>query len=426
MHIDNYAVQYFHNALIVTLVWSTVERFRCLMARCVIALGSGVERLPKPGIEIQIRAYKSELGSPQKMATTEEYGLGVHQYPRGWFMIADAEEVKDVPLALRFFGRDFALYRGESGDLVLMDAYCPHMGTHIAKNTTSYVVLDGQIEGDAIRCPYHGWRFNADGVCDDIPYHDGPIPATARIDTWPVVEQYGCVFLWHDPEGGEPDYDLPVLPEWDEPHWVRWTIDHLGELQSHPQEIIDNITDCGHLGPIHGSTLEYFENEFRGHLAIQRQGGGHKTLVQGNELLETDTWYTGPGILLSRVTGLYDAIMYITHTPVEDGVVKAWHALMVRVDNAEPTEQDVATAREYQESSRLAFLQDFEVWAHKKPVIQILQIKSDGAFHKAREWYRQFYNPRSEAAVRQQKVNGTYTVKWMPAAPEAVSSGGKY
>ncbi len=61
MHIDNYVAQHFHNALIATLIWSTVERFRCLMAKCVIALGSGVERLPKPGIEIQIRAYKSEL-----------------------------------------------------------------------------------------------------------------------------------------------------------------------------------------------------------------------------------------------------------------------------------------------------------------------------------------------------------------------------
>jgi 3-ketosteroid 9alpha-monooxygenase subunit A len=118
--------------------------------------------------------------------------------------------------------------------------------------------------------------------------------------------------------------------------------------------------------------------------------------------------------------------MYITHTPIEDGTLKAWHGLMVKVDNAEPTEEDVASSREYQEASRLAFAQDFEVWANKKPVMQILQIKSDGAFHKAREWYGQFYNPRSEVRGRQEKVNGTYTVKWLPSAPEAVSAAGKY
>ena len=360
------------------------------------------------------------------MATTEEYSLGEYTYPRGWFMIATADEIKDVPLALSFFGREFALYRGESGRVVLLDAYCPHMGTHIAKNTTSYVVLDGQIEGDSIRCPYHAWRFGPDGRCNDIPYHDGPIPSAARLQSWPVEERYGCIFVWHDPEGGEPDYQVPEIPEWDDPQWVRWQVDHLGELDSHPQEIIDNICDAGHLGPIHGSTLEYFENEFRDHMAIQRQGGGHKTLVAGNALLETDTWYTGPGVLLSRVTGLYDAIMFITHTPVTDGRVKAWHALLVKADRSPATAEDVKRARGYQESSRLAFLQDFEVWAAKAPAFRILQIRGDGPFHKAREWYRQFYNPRSEAQGRQEKLNGRYTVRWVPPAPEAASAGGKY
>ena len=360
------------------------------------------------------------------MTTTEEYGLGVFQFPRGWFMIATTEEVKETPLALRFFGQDFALYRGESGRLILMDAYCPHMGTHIAMNTTSFVVLDGQIEGDCIRCPYHGWRFNAEGKCDDIPYHDGPIPAAASIKTWPVVERYDCIYIWHDPEGGEPDYDLPSLPEWDEPGWVQWKTDYLGNLPSHPQEVIDNLCDSAHLGPIHGSTLEYFENEFRDHIAIQRQGGGHKTLTTGANLLETDTWYTGPGMLISRLTGLYDAIMYITHTPIDDGTLRVWHGLMVKVDNAKPTDEDVAAARQFAEASRLAVMQDFEVWANKQPAIQAMQIKSDGPFRKGREWYQQFYNPRSEAAVRQKKANGVYTIRGLSPAPEAVSAGGRY
>ncbi len=360
------------------------------------------------------------------MATTAEYGLGEFTFPRGWFMIADVADVGDTPVPLRFFGREFALYRGESGRIVLLDAYCPHMGTHIARNTTSYVVIEGQIEGDSIRCPYHAWRFGPDGRCDDIPYHDGPIPAAACLKSWPVVESLGSIFVWHDPEEGEPDYDVPVLEEWNDPAWVHWKIDHLGELAWHPQEVIDNIADPAHLGPIHGSTLEYYENEFRGHVAIQRQGGGHKTLVEGNAMLETDTWYTGPGILLSRLTGLYDAIMYIAHTPVEDGSIKAWHGLMVKSENTIATEADVAVAREYQESALLAFAQDLEVWAAKRPCTQVLQIRSDGPYHKARAWYQQFYNPRAGASERHAKVDGTYTVKWLKSAPEAVIAAGRY
>ena len=92
------------------------------------------------------------------------------------------------------------------------------------------------------------------------------------------------------------------LPEWDDPAWVRWAIDQMGEIDSHPQEVIDNMADAPHLGPIHGSMLEYFENEVRDHVVIQRQGGGHKTLAASNTLLETDTFYTGPAILISRLT----------------------------------------------------------------------------------------------------------------------------
>ena len=59
-------------------------------------------------------------------------------------MIARADEVSKKPLNLRYFGQDMVLYRGDSGRLVLMDAYCPHMGTHIGQNETSYVVMDNE------------------------------------------------------------------------------------------------------------------------------------------------------------------------------------------------------------------------------------------------------------------------------------------
>ena len=110
------------------------------------------------------------------MALTKDYGLGEYTFPRGWFMVAEASELKDKVLPVRFFGQEFALYRGKSGKVVLLDAFCPHMGTNMARNDSSYVVRDGQIEGDSIRCPYHAWRFGPDGKCNDIPYSKAPDP----------------------------------------------------------------------------------------------------------------------------------------------------------------------------------------------------------------------------------------------------------
>lgn len=345
------------------------------------------------------------------MATTAEYGLGEHTFPRGWFMIADSNELGEAPLALRFFGREFVAYRGkDSGKVFLVDAYCPHMRVHLAKNTTSYIVRDGnQIEGDSIRCPGHGWRFNPQGQCDDIPYSTHAIPKAACIKTFPVIERAGCIWMWHDAEGGAPDYDLPAFAEWDVPGWARWRIDHLGTLPVHPQEIVDNMTDYAHFVPVHGSLdIEYFANEFEGHIIRQFFRAGHRTLVSEAGTLETDTWYTGPGILQSRMGGQFPALMMICHTPVEDGVVKVWHAVMVKVAEDSVDETGLEIARGYQDTALAAFAQDFELWQNKEPAISVLQVLDDGPFHKERIWYRQFYNPRTRAGDFHKRVNGMH------------------
>ena len=353
------------------------------------------------------------------MAKTADYRLGEFTFARGWFMIADAEEVKDKPLAVRFFGNDFALYRGKSGKIVLLDAYCPHMGTHLAANNTSYVALDGShIEGDNIRCPYHAWRFGPDGMCNEIPYYDKPIPKAACVRSWKVVERMGAVFAWYDPEGGLPDYEVPLLAEWDNPGWVRWKFDHLGTLNIHSQEILDNMADVHHLGPVHGSTVKYFQNEFTGHVYRQLQGGGHRTLADSDAILETDTWYTGPSILLSRHKGIYDAFEIIAHAPVDDGVVKVWHGLLVKSPHEVAIEEDVAMARASQAAACAAFAQDFEVWSHKRPAINVLQVLTEGPFDKGRIWYRQFYNPRARVEEFTRVVDGVHVVRGMAPAPK--------
>ena len=356
------------------------------------------------------------------MATTAEYGLGEFTFPRGWFMIGTSAEATATPVAVRYFGEDRVLYRGqESGCVFLVEAYCPHMGTHLAKNSTSYVVMDKEhVEGDNIRCPYHGWRFGPDGRCNEIPYSPAPIPKKACLKNWPVIERAGCLWIWHDEEeGGASEYDLPAFEHWDEPHWVNWEIDDLGEIASHPQEVLDNMADKSHLSPVHGSIdMVRFENEFNDHICRQLLCAGHKTLVtDGAKPMTNDTWYTGPGILQSVMIGDHPSHMLIAHTPVEDGVIKVWHALMVKVANAAPTPEDIAVAHGYQQASLRAFSQDFEIWANKRPCLNPMMVKGDGPFDKLRLWYRQFYNPRARALEFRKRVNGHYVTQGTLSAP---------
>ncbi len=350
------------------------------------------------------------------MISSKDYNLGEYEFPRGWFMIADLAEIQDTPLALRFFGKDLVLYRGkESGKLVLLDAHCPHMGAHLAGGRqTSIVTHKDQIDGDAIRCPFHGWRYNAEGVLDDIPYFDGPCPEQAKLNSYPVVEALGAAMMWHDPEGGEPNFDLPQLDEWDDRAWIVGEYDHLGVLNVHPQEILDNMADVNHFGPTHGLANEYFENDYKKHVYIQRQGGFRR---EYNAYLTTYTFYTGPGLLVSRQRiGETQAIEFIFNTPVDQGVTKVWHNNMWKAPTKQPTPEDYEAAKAFQAEILAAFSQDFDIWASKRPALTVLSLPIERNFALGRAWHKQFYNPRAhESEVHSKLIERVFPQHKEPA-----------
>ena len=117
------------------------------------------------------------------------------------------------------------------------------------------------------------------------------------------------------------------------------------------------------------------------------------------------------------MSGQFPSIIMIAHTPVDDGVVKVWHALLVKVPNAEPTTDDVAMARAYQAAACAAFAQDFEIWSNKRPCINPMAVQGDGPIGKLRIWYRQFYSSRARAEEYQKRVNGTHVTRGTLSAP---------
>lgn len=357
------------------------------------------------------------------MAKAADYGLGPETFPRGWFIVAESSELDAGPMAVSYFGRDFALYRGQSGRPVMLDAYCAHMGTHLTAGRSAMIVRNGQqIEGDSIRCPYHAWRYNAEGHVDDIPYHDGPCPKSASIRSYPVRDVMGCVMMWFDPAGGEPDFEPPYLALWDEPGCVRWTLDHLGEIEMHNLEVLDNMADVRHLGPTHGAPCEYFENEFRDHIVIQRQGG---FIQHYNAHLDTVTWYTGPGLLLSKQTfGGVEMFELIANTPVADGRLKAWHAVLMKGQSVPPSAADIAAQKAAQAGALEAFATDFEIWKNKRAAIKVMQLKTDGPFNLVRKWVGQFYMPREQALALRAELNGVHPVHKFPQPSTALRETG--
>jgi len=373
------------------------------------------------------------------MATSAEYDLGEFAFPRGWFVVANSSEVAGArPLNARYFGEDVVLFRTASGQVGMLSAYCPHMGTHFGTSNHSYIVSAGvNVQGEGIRCPFHGWRFGTDGVCDHIPYYDGAIPQAARVKSWPVVERWGIVFCWNDPEGGEPDFDLPEFPEWDDPAYVRWPgLYHLGDLPCHPVEVFDNNSDYAHLNYLHGGKTVYYENEVEGTRYHQRQSvisyridegpdwERHPGVVPawdqaGDQPLSTDNAYHGVGLNAARFFEL-EAAELIAATPIDDGSCRLWQAALIRAPGGVIDE----AARQRADALNAMFgnglgVHDGEVWRTKRAATRVMQLPTDGPFGQARIWYSQFFNPRAKADEIVGRVSGVYRIKGVPGAPVA-------
>jgi nitrite reductase/ring-hydroxylating ferredoxin subunit len=162
-------------------------------------------------------------------------------YPFGWFGVAFTRKLKrGRVLACRFMDREIVVYRTKSGKACATEAYCPHMGAHLGHG--------GKVEGEELRCPFHGFRFSVDGSCVHTPF--GAPPPAARLGRLEIREAWGVIFVWHGPPGQAPwELDLPD----DELNWRpmrHWTMN----LRSHPQEITENGIDIRHFPVLHEVT----------------------------------------------------------------------------------------------------------------------------------------------------------------------------
>ena len=110
----------------------------------------------------------------------------------------------------------------------------------------------GHIEGNDLRCMYHGLKFAPSGKCVEIPGQD-LIPSTAVVRSYPVVERDCWVWLWMgDPALADPAL-IPATLGHDHPGWFMQT----GQLayEANYELINDNLLDLTHLGYVHEKTL---------------------------------------------------------------------------------------------------------------------------------------------------------------------------
>jgi phenylpropionate dioxygenase-like ring-hydroxylating dioxygenase large terminal subunit len=151
-------------------------------------------------------------------------------------------EADGAPVRVRLMGEDLVAFRDSRGRVGLLGEYCPH-------RTVS--LFFSRNEECGLRCVYHGWKFDVDGRCVDMPSEpaNSPLKANVKATAYPCLERGGVVWTYMGPPELKPDF-----PE------IEWAL-----LPDNHRHLSRRIIDC--------NWLQSFEGGFdSSHLSFLHKG----------------------------------------------------------------------------------------------------------------------------------------------------------
>jgi phenylpropionate dioxygenase-like ring-hydroxylating dioxygenase large terminal subunit len=168
--------------------------------------------------------------------------------PTGWYPVARSEKVGTTPVPVGAGGQAYVVVRLRPGaEVTALPARCPHRLVPLATAT----VVDGRLQ-----CPYHGWQYDAEGRCVEIPSlgPDGTPPPRADLSVpWAVEERDGWVWLAPErtpalrpPRAGDPEPEpVPPLPAPQGP--VFGNLEPALEHAWHPVALTGELVEGGYV-----------------------------------------------------------------------------------------------------------------------------------------------------------------------------------
>lgn len=167
-----------------------------------------------------------------------------------WYVIAEPIEVPcGALLARTVLNEKVVLYRTGDGRVVAFKDACPHRYAPLSA---------GRIEGNCIRCPYHGSLYDEEGRCLEVPGQSGSHGMNISLTRFPIIERHGYLWIWMgDPalandESSIPDWFSPADPA--NPTW-QGRHDKFLSMPVYWELINDNLHDVSHVEFVHPETL---------------------------------------------------------------------------------------------------------------------------------------------------------------------------
>ncbi len=306
-------------------------------------------------------------------------------YPTGWYLALESAALPPggvVPL--KYFGRDLVAFRtnDDARQVAIVDAHCPHMGAHLGHG--------GVVEGGGLRCPFHAWRFDTSGHCDDVPYDRGRPAPRVSVGCWNVHETSGLILVHYSESGAAPTWHMPDVGEWGQPGWLGYA-SYRWHVRMHTQEFAENVPDTAHFAHVHGvpGTMGA-EIEIDGPVFRQRSltvEDGHAFTTQAVYGLGLIWLHTGSNIVFLG-----------TITPIDQEVCDLRLLFLVQ---EEPGATEISPRnRNHIESIYENTGRDIPIWEHKVYREKAPLVPGDGPSHELRKWAKQFYESDLKEAAR--------------------------
>lgn len=159
-----------------------------------------------------------------------------------WQPAMYARDLGDEPVRVVLMEEQLVITR-LGDEICAFTDLCIHRGTALSL---------GRVEGDQLRCAYHGWTFGPDGVCTSIPARFGTnIPIKARVKKYKTAEACGLIWVCLE---DEPKHPLPEFPEFDDPDYRIITTDPYEWNVSFARRV-ENYVDFAHFAWVHDGVL---------------------------------------------------------------------------------------------------------------------------------------------------------------------------
>lgn len=161
------------------------------------------------------------------------------QVPDAWYVVASSTEIGRKPFSVSLFSKKFVLWRDSASELHMQIDVCPHRSASLSL---------GEVVENCIRCPFHGFSFDATGSCSLVPETGRPAP-NLKLETHTVIERNGFVWL----KKGD---NLPESPPWFEDlHDRLFSYQSIHEWPTHISRCVENQLDYAHLPFVHRKTI---------------------------------------------------------------------------------------------------------------------------------------------------------------------------